>query len=67
MSILLAFSYIYVSLLRNFFQDSVEFINPELIVHDKFVEIATDFNLGEWKLREKVKEAFATSFPKMNT
>uniref|UniRef100_A0A0R3S3R3 BPI2 domain-containing protein n=1 Tax=Elaeophora elaphi TaxID=1147741 RepID=A0A0R3S3R3_9BILA len=43
-------------------KDSIEFINPELIIHDKFVEIATDFRLGEQKLREEVKKAFASVF-----
>ncbi|VDM07810.1 unnamed protein product [Wuchereria bancrofti] len=43
-------------------KDSIEFINPQLIIHDKFVEIATDFRLGEMKLREEVKKAFASVF-----
>ncbi|CAG9538149.1 unnamed protein product [Cercopithifilaria johnstoni] len=43
-------------------KDLIEFVNPELIIHDKFVEIATDFRLGEQKLREEVKEAFASVF-----
>ncbi|EFO14940.1 hypothetical protein LOAG_13575 [Loa loa] len=42
--------------------DSIEFINPELIIHDKYVEIATDFRLGEKHLREEVKKAFASVF-----
>uniref|UniRef100_A0A915PZX0 Lipid-binding serum glycoprotein C-terminal domain-containing protein n=1 Tax=Setaria digitata TaxID=48799 RepID=A0A915PZX0_9BILA len=41
-------------------KDSIEFINPELIIHDKFVEIATDFRFGEQKIREEVKKAFAS-------
>uniref|UniRef100_A0A0M3IIC1 BPI2 domain-containing protein n=1 Tax=Ascaris lumbricoides TaxID=6252 RepID=A0A0M3IIC1_ASCLU len=43
-------------------QDSLEFINPQLTIHDGFVELATDFRLGETKLRKEVKQAFGLNF-----
>ncbi|KAM3725082.1 Bactericidal permeability-increasing protein [Dirofilaria immitis] len=43
-------------------KDSIEFINPELIIRDKYVEIATDFRLGEQKLRDEVQKAFSSVF-----
>ncbi|VDN01226.1 unnamed protein product [Thelazia callipaeda] len=46
-------------------KDSVEFIDPQVIVHDRFIEVATDFRLGEKKLREKIKEAFSLNFSQL--
>uniref|UniRef100_A0A914CDS3 Lipid-binding serum glycoprotein C-terminal domain-containing protein n=2 Tax=Acrobeloides nanus TaxID=290746 RepID=A0A914CDS3_9BILA len=39
-------------------KDSIAFINPELTIHDGYARLATDFILGETKLREKMTEAF---------
>uniref|UniRef100_A0A7E4ZUG4 BPI2 domain-containing protein n=1 Tax=Panagrellus redivivus TaxID=6233 RepID=A0A7E4ZUG4_PANRE len=39
-------------------QDSITFLQPELTIHDGYARLATDFILGETKLREKVIEAF---------
>ncbi|TMS39191.1 hypothetical protein L596_005756 [Steinernema carpocapsae] len=39
-------------------QDSITFVQPDLTIHDGYVQLATDFILGETKLREKVREAF---------
>ncbi|KAK0399766.1 hypothetical protein QR680_003204 [Steinernema hermaphroditum] len=39
-------------------KDSITFIQPDLSIHEGFVQLATDFVLGETKLREKVREAF---------
>ncbi|KHN81128.1 Lipopolysaccharide-binding protein [Toxocara canis] len=48
-------------------QESLEFIDPQLTVHDGFVELATDFRLGEKKLREEVKRAFASNFFRLSS
>uniref|UniRef100_A0A1I8AFI1 BPI2 domain-containing protein n=1 Tax=Steinernema glaseri TaxID=37863 RepID=A0A1I8AFI1_9BILA len=39
-------------------QDSITFIEPDLSIHEGYVQLATDFILGETKLREKVRQAF---------
>ena len=39
-------------------KDSITFIQPELTIRNGYARLATDFILGETKLREKIAEAF---------
>lgn len=39
-------------------QDTITFINPVLTMHDGYAKLATDFELGEPKLRQQLSEAF---------
>uniref|UniRef100_A0A914WDW2 Uncharacterized protein n=1 Tax=Plectus sambesii TaxID=2011161 RepID=A0A914WDW2_9BILA len=39
-------------------QDTITFIDPVLTMHDGYVTLATDFELGEPKLRQQLAEAF---------
>ncbi|KAI1715689.1 hypothetical protein DdX_08013 [Ditylenchus destructor] len=39
-------------------KDTITFIQPKLSLHDGYVRLATDFELGENSLRIKMQEAF---------
>uniref|UniRef100_A0AC35FU32 Lipid-binding serum glycoprotein C-terminal domain-containing protein n=1 Tax=Panagrolaimus sp. PS1159 TaxID=55785 RepID=A0AC35FU32_9BILA len=39
-------------------KESITFVNPDFTIRDGYARLATDFILGESKLREKVAEAF---------
>uniref|UniRef100_A0A0K0D8V6 BPI2 domain-containing protein n=1 Tax=Angiostrongylus cantonensis TaxID=6313 RepID=A0A0K0D8V6_ANGCA len=39
-------------------KDSITFVDPQLRTRDGYIELATDFQLNEDALREKIRETF---------